>query len=582
MATEHLLDEFPPVSTAEWEAAIARDLKGADYEKKLIWHTEDGLSVKPYYRAEDLKDLACADAAPGKFPFRRGSRASGDWMIREEIDATGAGEANREAVAAVAAGAEGIAFTNILPKTAAELELLLANLGEMPVHFAQMNEAALQLLIEHCLVRSCAVMSTGCDAVASIEFAAKITQATPSGLVPFTIHADRFEESGATTVEEIGFALAAGVDFVAAMREHGVDVNRAATVMEFAFAIGSDYFFQIAKLRAFRMLWAKAMQSFSVSNAAARARIATRTSRWNKTLYDPHVNVLRTTTEAMAAILGGSDAVIVAAFDESYRDPDAASRRLARNTQLLLKHEAWLDRVADPGGGSYFLEAITESLAHEAWKNLQQIEAIGGYRKAEADGSVANALERSMAVRKSAVERRRRTFVGTNQFANPTERVLDRIDDGRVNASSRASLAYEELRLRTEHSAKQGRRTPQVLLAEIGDVKMRAARSNFAMNFFACAGFEIATKRFNKAEEIAAESADVIVLCSADAEYAGLVEDLMPHLQALGRATPVIIAGNPENAEQLKAAGVADFVHIRSNPLEVLTIWQERLGIKGE
>jgi methylmalonyl-CoA mutase len=581
MAIEHLLDEFPPVSTTEWEGAIARDLKGADYEKKLIWHTEDGLAVKPYYRAEDLQNLPFTDQAPGDFPFQRGARVTGDWTIREEIDATAADEANRDAVAAVDAGAEGIAFTTILPKSAAELELLLANLGEIPLHFANADENLLRLLVARCQTRNGAAISTGCDALASVETAANVIQTAPCGLVLFAIHADRFEEAGATTIEEIGFALSAGADFLAAMQERGVDVNRAAISIEFHFAIGGNYFFQIAKLRAFRMLWARVVQSFGAKNEASRARISARTSRWNKSIYDPHVNVLRATTEAMAAILGGADAVTVAPFDESYRDCDASSRRLARNTQLLLKHEAWLGRVADPGGGSYFLEAITESLAREAWRLMQEIEAMGGYRKAETDGRINQTLDRSMTAREEAVARRRRIFIGANQFANPTERALNRIHEDRLNHRRRGSLSYEQLRLHTERFAAEGHKTPQVLLAEIGDVKMRVARSNFAMNFFACAGFEVVTKRFKSAAEIAEAEADLTVLCSADAEYAGHVAELKPKLQACGRTTPVIVAGNPENAEQLKAAGVADFVHIRSNPLEVLTKWQERLGIKN-
>jgi len=172
-------------------------------------------------------------------------------------------------------------------------------------------------------------------------------------------------------------------------------------------------------------------------------------------------------------------------------------------------------------------------------------------------------------------------LVGTNQYANPAEQVLDRIDSERMNAGMRGARMFEELRLRTERHAAAGGRTPRVLLAEIGDVKMRMARSNFAADFFACAGFENATLRFKKAAEIAAADADLIVLCSSDAEYPALAAELMPKLKEQGRATPVIVAGNPENAEQLKAAGIADFVHVRSNPVEMLTKWQERLGIKS-
>jgi methylmalonyl-CoA mutase len=279
----------------------------------------------------------------------------------------------------------------------------------------------------------------------------------------------------------------------------------------------------------------------------------------------------------MAAVLGGADAVTIAPFDACYKVPDEASRRLARNTQLLLKHEVWLGRVADASGGSYALETITDFLASEGWKTMQEIEARGGFRKAQAEGMIAQALERNLAAREQAVALRKRVLVGTNQYANPAERALGRIDEQRMHADLRAARMYEELRLRTERYAAAGGKTPRVLLAEMGDVKMRAARATFAGNFFACAGFEIAARRFKKAEDIAAADADLIVLCSADAEYAALAGELMPKLKALNREAPVIVAGNPENAEELRAAGIADFVHLRSHPLEFLTKWQEKL-----
>jgi methylmalonyl-CoA mutase len=423
--------------------------------------------------------------------------------------------------------------------------------------------------------------STGCDALASAEFAAEVIGSAPLGLAPFTIHGAAFREAGATAVEEIGFALASGVDFLAALAERGVDVNRAAAALEFSFAVGSNYFFEIAKFRAFRVLWAQAVESFGGTHETARARIAARTLHWNQTIYDPHVNILRATTEAMAAVLGGADAVTVTPFDACYKAPDEASRRLARNTQLLLKHEAWLGRVADAGGGSYALETITDFMAREGWKVMQDIEARGGFRTAQGEGMFAQALQRGLAAREQAVALRRRVLVGTNQYANPAERALDRVDnragEQRMHADLRGARAYEELRLRTERHAAAGGNTPRVLLAEIGDVKMRAARSAFATNFFACAGFELQTLRFKKAEEIATAGADLIVLCSSDAEYAAQASALLAQLRALGHETPVIVAGNPENAEELRMAGIADFVHVRTPPLDFLAKWQETL-----
>jgi len=576
MAPNNLLQEFPPVSTQSWEALILKDLKGSDYAKRLIWRTEDGLAVKPYYRAEDISALDYLDASPGQFPFARSTHWTGDWRIREEIDALDSEQANQEACKAVAAGAEEIAFRDVAVKNASDLETLLANLQEIPVHFENAGESLLRLLIEQ---RHLSLASSGWDPLTNLDFAAEVVAKAPPSLVPFTFHGAEFEESGATAVQEVGFTLAAAIDFLAEMQSRKLNINRAAASIAFSFATGSSYFFQIAKLRAFRMLWARAVESFGGSHESAKARIHARTSRWNETIYDPYVNILRATTEAMSAAIGGADSISVAPFDECYKPPTEASRRLARNTQILLKQEAMLSRVSDPGGGSYCLEVITDFIAREGWKTMQGIEAGGGYRKAWEQGDIKQALQQSLATREKAVVSRRKIFTGTSQHANLSEKALDRIDLAHLNGEKRGAQIFEQLRLRTERHAAQTGKSPQVLLAEFGNVKMRSARSNFAANFFGCAGFDIVTRRFDTIEEIAASGADLIVLCSSDPEYPALAAELIAKLKARGRHTPVIVAGYPDSAEQLKAAGVADFVHMRSNPIEVLTKWQEQLGI---
>jgi methylmalonyl-CoA mutase len=581
MDTDHLLQEFPPVSSQSWEELIRKDLKGADYAGKLIWQTDEGLAVRPYYRAEDVAGLEFPDARPGAFPYARGNRSTGNWRIREEIDPVDCKEANHAAHSAVLAGAGEIAFVAANFENASDLNALLANLDEIPLHFENAGVAQLRLLIER--LNACerpAPVSTGWNPLTDLDFAAEVIAAAPSTFVPFTSHGEEFEESGATAVEEVGFTLAAGVDFMAGMQERNVDADRAAASITFSFSIGANYFFQIAKLRSFRMMWAQAVESFGGHHESARARIHSRTSRWNETIYDPHVNILRSTTEAMSAALGGADIITVAPFDECYKTPDEASRRLARNTQIILKREALLSRVADPGAGSYCLEAITDFIAREGWKSMQAIEAAGGYRKALANGLIAQALEKSLASREKAVASRRRIFTGTSQHANLSEKALERIDLFRLSGRRRGAWMFEQLRLRTErHTALTGK-TPRVLLAEFGDAKMRAARSNFAANFFACAGFDLVAKRFSVADRIPASDPDLIVLCSSDAEYLALAIEVESRLRMLGRETPVIVAGFPESKEQLDAAGVADFIHIRSNPIEVLTKWQQRLGIR--
>ena len=578
MASNRLLQEFAPVSTESWEEVIRKDLKGADYARKLVWQTEEGLAVKPYYRAEDLAGLDYLNAPPGTFPYVRGTRVTGDWRIREEIAEVDAEKANQAATGAIVAGAEEIAFGNVAVKSASDLRMLLANLAEIPVHFMNADESLMRLLMEKKLS---AAVTTGMDPFTNLIFAAEIVPIAPVKIVPFTIHGEKFEEAGATAVQEVGFTLAAGIDFLAAMQSAEVDIDRAAASITFSFAIGSSYFFQIAKLRAFRMLWALAVESFGGTKESAKARIHARTSRWNETIYDPHVNILRATTEAMSAAIGGADSISVGPFDECYRKPDEASRRMARNAQILLKQEALLCRVCDPGGGSYCIEVLTDFIAREACKAMQEIEAAGGYQKAQAAGHISGALNSSLAAKEKAVVHRRRVFTGTTQHANLSEKALDRIDPLRPADLKRGTEMYEQLRLRTEQAAVGTGKTPRVLLAEIGDVKMRSARSNFAANFFGCAGFEILTQRFDSVDAIPESAADIIVLCSSDPEYPALASALIARVTALKRDTPVIVAGYPESIEQLRVLGVADFIHVRSNPIELLTKWQQRLAIES-
>lgn len=582
MANEELLKEFPPVTTAEWEAVIHADLKGADYAKKLVWQTPEGLAVKPYYRAEDLADGVACDAAPGIFPYLRGTSATGGWLISEAIDETDPEQANTAARAAIAAGAEQIAFTGVRISNLSDLGLALAGLDEIPVHFAAATPALLTLLVERLAQRQqTATVSTGWNPLEDAGFAAQLLARRPAKLIPFTLDGAAFEESGANAAEEVGLTLAAGVDYLAAVTARGAAIEAAAAAIGFSFAIGANFFFQIAKLRAFRSVWAQAVTGFGGTAECAQAPIAARTSRWNQAVYDAHNNILRGTTEALSAVLGGANTVSVAAYDACFRAPNEASKRLARNTQIVLKQEAQLGRVADPGGGSYYLETLTSFLGRKGWELLQKIESVGGYQKASADGIVAGILAQSMGARNKMIAQRRDVLTGVNQFVNAQEQALDAIDAERIDSLRRAAQPFERLRLRTERHTKATGKAPRFLLAELGDVKMRGARSQFAGDFLACAGFALSKQHFDQPEAVLHAEADGIVLCSSDPEYPALAAALLTALRAAGRATPVIVAGNPDTAEELKAAGVADFVHIRTNPIEFLTRWQQQLGIEA-
>jgi hypothetical protein len=364
----------------------------------------------------------------------------------------------------VAAGAEGDCIQRLVVESGDELNVLLANLDEIPVHFEHADERLLTAADR--MARRGETRRRDFDRMrcaGECRLCGGGDRDAPDGFVPFTIHGEAFEEAGATAVEEVGFTAGGrALIFCCTLQERGVKRSRAAAALEFSFAMGSQFFFQIAKLRAFRMLWARVVESFGGTRSGARARIAARTSRWNKTVYDPHVNILRATTEAMAAVLGGADSVTVAPFDACYKQPDEASRRLARNTQLLLKHEAWMGRVADAGGGSYFIEdayGLSGARGLEAHAGDRGARRITGRRRRGADRA---ALGRSMAAREKAV-----AFAEARVGGNKSVRESCRAGAGPSEAAGmkaeRGAQAYEEMRLRTERHAAAGGLTPRVL-----------------------------------------------------------------------------------------------------------------------
>jgi methylmalonyl-CoA mutase len=609
-----LFEEFPPVATAEWEEAIRRDLKGADYEKKLIWKTEEGIDVRPYYRQEDLAGLEyLRDAPPAAYPYLRGARADRNvWAIRQEIAAASCAEANRLARESVRAGAGEVAFA-ATPASRAELETLLAGLPleTTAVHFQSgaRTPLLLALLAESQLpVRGSADFdplgelartgSSGLEREALFDEATACARQAPAGFRPLAVHAGLVAEAGGTAVQELGVGLAHAAEYLAEITARGLTVDQAAAALTLHFAVGANYFFEIAKLRAARLLYAQMVSAFGpAGEQACRAVVACSTMRWDKTVYDPYVNVLRATTQAMAAVIGGCDSLAVTPFNAIYQAPDEFSGRLARNTQIILRDEAYLDRHVDPAAGSYLFEVLTDAIAREAWGVFQQVEAAGGYLAALEAGWIQQEVGRAAEAKRAAVAARRRVLVGTNQYPNPGERMLGQIQRPLESpppspaaaplrvaplAPWRAATPFEQLRLRTERHAAAGGKTPCFFLLEIGDPKMRKARSGFVANFLGCAGFQTVESGPVESVDAAlaaaqAAAADAIVLCSSDPEYPALAAQVCP-----ATTLPVLVAGFPKDSvDQLRASGVADFIHLRSNPLEALAGWQERLGVRA-
>ena len=404
------------------------------------------------------------------------------------------------------------------------------------------------------------------------------------GMKLLGIHGRNFHQSGATIAQELGYSMAQASDYLAALTELLVPADLVASKISFHLAAGSDYFMELAKFRAARMLWNKLLESYGISDDdIPKMYLHAETSRWNQTVYDPYVNLLRSTTEAMSAALAGVDAITVLPFDYPYEIPTDFAERIARNQQILLKEEAYFDRVADPAAGSYYIETLTASIAEAAWKIFQEVEAAGGYTDAFYEGSIQDAIVSAAMQRDKNIALRREILLGTTQYPNPAEEMLMKADSARVHSKYmdsslaeaqplnlyRAAEEFEALRFGTERSGVK----PMAFMLTIGNLAMRKARATFACNFFGCAGYNVVDNPGCATLEEGVESAlnagaDIIVLCSSDEEYATLGA---PFAQLVGNRAIPVIAGYPKDiTDQLKAAGIQHFVHVRSNVLETL------------
>ena len=613
---EKLFSEFAPVSTEEWMAKITADLKGVPFEKKLVWKTGEGFNVNPFYRAEDIEGLKTTESLPGEFPYVRGTKKDNDWKVRQNIEVCCFKGANEKALDLLTKGVTSLGFIIKGDEVNEEnITTLLEGIcpASVELNFNTCNckaEKLIGILADY--FKGKGVDAEKCygsvnyDAFKKplvkgkensewVEGAAavlKAGQALPNYRV-LAVNAFLFNNAGAYISQELGYALAWGNELMAKLTEAGFTADEVAKKIKFNLGISSNYFMEIAKFRAARWLWAEIVAAYKPACECACKMVAhAQTSEWNMTVYDAHVNLLRSQTEAMSAALAGVDSITVRPFDKIYQTPDDFSERIARNQQLLLKEECHLDKVVDPSAGSYYVEVLTNSLADVAWKLFLEVEEKGGFSVAVNAGEIQNAVNASNVARKKAVATRREILLGSNQYPNFTEVAADKIQEkgscccggGHCGEAtipaldfSRGASEFEALRMTTEKSGK----TPKVFMLTIGNLAMRLARSQFSANFFGCAGYKIIDNLGFDTVEAGVEAAvkagaEIVVLCSSDDEYA---EFAPAAYKALAGRAEFVVAGAPACADDLKAQGIDQFVNVKSNVLETLKAFNAKLGI---
>ncbi|MCB9161948.1 MAG: acyl-CoA mutase large subunit family protein [Caldilineaceae bacterium] len=689
-ATPHdsgLFAEFDAPTYDAWRQATVESLKGLPFEK-LITRSYEGIDLQPLYRAADTVTLQHQQTLPGRAPFVRGRKVDG-YLVEPWLVAQASGHGAPHAVNAALRHdlARGQTAVNLRLDRAARAgldadqvaqpgddglslatvdDLAVAldgiDLAQTPVFItpgtAALPVAAFLFALAQRRNVPLAVLSGGVDndplsvlaatgrlpapMPALLDELADLTRwaaANAPGLSTVGVDTRAYNDGGANAVQEVAAALATGVAYLRALGARDVPVAVAAPRLRFTFAIGGNFFMEVAKLRAARMLWSQVVAAFGGDEAAQAMHIHAATAHRNKTTLDPYVNMLRTTTEAFAAAAGGVDSLEVAPFDARIRPADEFSRRAARNTQLILQDEANLTRLIDPAGGSWTVETLTDQLADAAWTAFQQIEAAGGMLAVLRAGTLQAEIAAVASQRTAALATRRDVLVGVNMYANTVEmplaatgaaaeisthglaarraeaaRALAQVDlaQDRVGASIIAAAGgatlnalvtalrgtpdgewakaiapvtlaapFEALRAQAAAFAAAHGAPPRIFLANMGPLAQHKARADFTRGFFEVGGFTLDYPAgFATPEDAAtaalASGAQAVVLCSTDDTYADLAPALVAAVKEARPAMPVILAGYPkEQVETLRAAGIDEFIHLRADCLAV-NAWLHR------
>jgi methylmalonyl-CoA mutase len=614
---------------ATWRKTVEAELKGVPFDKKLVTRTPEGVAINPLYTRIDLAGISSVETVPGRPPFVRGVKSFGykssTWEVAQEIAAETPAAFNRSLLSDLMTGQNSV----VMPSCAygyTEEELATAlqgvELTALPVHFEAGVRADGGATLFLKLARSRGLdtrqltgsvtldplafwirrgglhmnVSTAFD-----ELAVWVKQASKDAPHVRTVGVDTtpWSDAGGTAVHELAFALAAAAEVLGALAERGIEPATTATKIQCRFAIGPQFFMEIAKFRALRGLWSRLLKAYGVEPVdAMMPAVHACTGRWNKTLHDAHVNMLRVTTEALSAVLGGVESLHIAPYNEVAGETDEISRRIARNVHVLLAEEFNFTEVADAAGGSWYVEKLTDELARKAWALFQEIEASGGLCAALRTGKLQALVVKASDEKNDALDRRRSGLIGTNLFPNLAEKVPavkvpistgeDLSGEDKITPVLAVRAAQKFERLRAAASAYEARtgKPPQIFVARMGPVKQHKPRADFTLGFFSVGGFKAVGKAIytdaTDAAKAAAESgAPIAVLCSTDDTYPELVPVFAKTLKELAPTVTFVLAGLPAEKEAVaafQAAGVDEFIHVRTNVREILETFLNKIG----
>ena len=594
-----LAGDFPAADEGQWRALVAKVLKGADFERRLVRQTDDGIAIQPLYTASSLNP-----GLPGASPFIRGAAAGAVWDIRQRHGLGDPALVNEQILEDLGEGVTSIqlclepASLASLPRILDGVDLRLAPVGlEAGADFAVAGREFLKLggvaaqnlradLNADPLGAAVAGAALDLDAAIqeAVALAARAATDWPD-LVALVADGRPYHAGGASEAQELACAVATAIAYLRALVESGLTPEAAARQIGFALAVDADFFLSVAKLRALRWLWGRVLEVAGALATMQALRVRAETATRMFTRFDPYVNVLRGTVAAFAAAAGGATSITVLPFDHAIGSPQPGARRIARNTQHVLIEESNLGRVIDPAGGSWYVETLTGQLAEKAWALVQEIERQGGMLPSLRQGHPQELVAASWERRRAAIASRKITLTGISEYVDlgapgpavGAEGVPPRADlPLRPIVAHRLGEDFEQLRATSDAILARTGARPRVFLCALGRREEFAARVGFAANLFEAGGFEPQVHEAGASvDRIAQAFADSgtrqAAICSSDANYATLTGGAARVLKE-GRCGRLYQMGRPDPALQAEweTAGVDEFVYLGTDVLATL------------
>ncbi|MEY9868241.1 methylmalonyl-CoA mutase [Peribacillus sp. B2I2] len=614
---------FPRPSFEEWKEAAEASLKGKSIEK-LKTNTYEGITLYPLY-TEKADSTVKVSELPGLFPFTRGTSPMGyyekPWLVVQPVSGITAEEANEKMKASFKRGQNVVAYPARLLAEGARAEKLFKDipLKEIPIFIdlkgkqkglfpqfkaiaesqnAQLTGVVAEDPIAEWLIGGQLPEDTEnyfADWMKTIQDYQKIGRDLKTVLINTAV----YHNGGANAVQEIAYGLSAAVQYLLEGQKQGLSISSVSERIVFSFAVDSNYFMSIAKLRAARRLWAGLAEAFDTAQDHFKMAIHAVTSELTETLYDQHVNILRTTNQAFAAAIGGIQYLQIHPFTHATGEADDFSERIARNTHLILKEETNITTVVDPAGGSWYVEQLTDELAEKAWANFLEIDEAGGILELIKQGTLQKEIAEVYQGRVQNAAFRKESIIGTNVYPNPADKIKTPTQDNQVSymkvekpvgitpiARNRVSIQFEQIRQRSETYKEISGTAPTIGLINLKNLKSYKPRADFVKSLAAAGGIETLGSNGcqtikDAVDYVASTKLPVYCVCGSDGDYSDLAPITIKEIKKKFPEINIYMAGKQQEELEitLSEAGIKDFIHVKTNAIAILLEFLQKLGV---